>query len=118
MAVDPREQKELKDRWMTIKTRDIPVQEAHGWGGFAGGMALFVASPQGMPSTGMAFAAPMARSMRKSRAAPMSENASYAFRDSNSSFSNVPQPQMRSVSNRKFPSDKNFRLFDFVLITF
>ena len=33
VAVDPKEQKELKESWMVMKSRDIPVQVAHGWGG-------------------------------------------------------------------------------------
>jgi hypothetical protein len=33
--VDPKEQKELKDSWMVMKSRDIPVQVAHGWGGLS-----------------------------------------------------------------------------------
>ncbi|XP_046436817.1 von Willebrand factor A domain-containing protein 5A-like [Daphnia pulex] len=35
VAVDPKEQKELKDSWMVMKSRDIPVQVAHGWGGLS-----------------------------------------------------------------------------------
>lgn len=30
VAVDPKEQKELKESWMMMKSRDIPVQVAHG----------------------------------------------------------------------------------------
>ncbi|XP_046436816.1 von Willebrand factor A domain-containing protein 5A-like [Daphnia pulex] len=33
VAVDPKEQKDLKESWMMMKSRDIPVQVAHGWGG-------------------------------------------------------------------------------------
>lgn len=33
VAVDPKEQKELKESWMMMKSRDVPVQIAHGWGG-------------------------------------------------------------------------------------
>lgn len=33
VAVDTKENKELKDSWMTVKTRDIPIDVAHGWGG-------------------------------------------------------------------------------------
>lgn len=44
VAVDPKEQKELKESWMMMKSRDIPVQVAHGWGGgirnFGGPMML------------------------------------------------------------------------------
>jgi hypothetical protein len=38
VAVDPKEQKELKESWMMMKSRDIPVQVAHGWGGAASRM--------------------------------------------------------------------------------
>jgi hypothetical protein len=34
VAVDPKEQKELKESWMMMKSRDVPVQLAHGWGGY------------------------------------------------------------------------------------
>ncbi|KAI9555319.1 hypothetical protein GHT06_017833 [Daphnia sinensis] len=33
VAVDPKEQKELKESWMMMKSRDVPIQIAHGWGG-------------------------------------------------------------------------------------
>ncbi|EFX83005.1 hypothetical protein DAPPUDRAFT_302138 [Daphnia pulex] len=34
VAIDPKEQKELKESWMMMKSRDVPVQFAHGWGGY------------------------------------------------------------------------------------
>ena len=32
VAVDSKKQTELKDSWMMMKSRDIPVQVAHEWG--------------------------------------------------------------------------------------
>ncbi|XP_057373545.1 von Willebrand factor A domain-containing protein 5A-like [Daphnia carinata] len=33
VAVDPKVQKELKESWMMMKSRDVPLHMAHGWGG-------------------------------------------------------------------------------------
>lgn len=34
VAVDPKEQKEMKESWMMMKSRDVPVQLAHACGGY------------------------------------------------------------------------------------
>ena len=54
VAVDPKEQKELKESWMMMKSRDVPVELAHGWGGGFGGC----------PPMGGSFGAPMAMAFR------------------------------------------------------
>nr|CAH0110060.1 unnamed protein product [Daphnia galeata] len=51
VAVDPKEQKELKESWMMMKSRDVPVELAHGWGGGYGGCP---------PMLGRSFGAPVA----------------------------------------------------------
>jgi hypothetical protein len=33
IAVDPKQQKSLKDSWMLLKSRDVPNTVAYGWGG-------------------------------------------------------------------------------------
>lgn len=50
MAVDPKVQKELKESWMMMKSRDVPLHLAHGWGGGFGlqAMGLRCAPPVAM----------------------------------------------------------------------
>ena len=55
VAVDPKEQKELKESWMVMKSRDIPVQVAHGWGG--GGSRMRRCAPMNVQM--MSLSAPM-----------------------------------------------------------
>lgn len=60
MAVDPKEQKELKESWMTMKSRDIPLEIARGWGGGGFGfmpMAVGYCAP--MPMMARSCPAPM-----------------------------------------------------------
>ena len=45
VAVDPKEQSSLKESWMMMKSRDVPVQVAHGWGGGGFPYALGMAAP-------------------------------------------------------------------------
>ena len=47
VAVDPKVQKELKESWMMMKSRDVPVHFAYGWGGYAGARGGFAV---GFPS--------------------------------------------------------------------
>ena len=35
VAVDPKQKKELKESGMMMKSLDVPVQVAHGWGGLS-----------------------------------------------------------------------------------
>lgn len=69
VAVDPKEQQTLNESWMMMKSRDVPVQVAHGWGGGA----TFYAMALGGPPVGMAYGAALggssSRMMRSS--APM-----------------------------------------------
>lgn len=40
VAVDPKVQKELEESWMMMKSRDVPLHLAHGWGGGFGLQAM------------------------------------------------------------------------------
>ena len=100
VAVDPKEQKELKESWMMMKSRDVPVQVAHGWGGMA---MCNSAAPQMLYGGGM----PMARSKRS---APMPMALGY-------SASPLPQMMMmKSAANSaplmgKYASAIRFNLY-------
>ncbi|KAI9556533.1 hypothetical protein GHT06_016323 [Daphnia sinensis] len=60
VAVDPKVQKELKESWMMMKSRDVPLHLAHGWGG---GFAL--------PALGRCAQPPMAMFCNFSAGPPM-----------------------------------------------
>ncbi|KZS05848.1 Uncharacterized protein APZ42_030786 [Daphnia magna] len=54
VAVDSKVQKELKESWMMMKSRDVPLHLAHGWGGGFGlqAMGLRCAPPVAMAAVG------------------------------------------------------------------
>jgi len=47
VAVDPKTNKPVEESWMMMKTRDIPVEIAHGWhgGNFASQMRMMRSAP-------------------------------------------------------------------------
>jgi len=50
IAVDPKQQKSLKDSWMLLKSRDVPNTVAYGWGGLRSQM--FTVCDSATSSTG------------------------------------------------------------------
>lgn len=60
VAVDPKEQKELKESWMMMKSRDVPVEFAHGWGGGYQTFGIGGGALGGYPMLGRSLGAPMA----------------------------------------------------------
>ena len=88
VAIDPKEQKELKESWMVMKSRDIPVQVAHGWGG--GGSRMRRCTPIGIP-IGIPASAPR---MMKKASVPMPLFAESLCFDLASSPAPPPLPEM------------------------
>ena len=71
MAIDPVQQKQLEGSWMAMKSRDIPVEVAYGWG------RRFRSAPVAMglaaPPVGMLFGA--APTVMSKSAGPMRKSS-------------------------------------------
>jgi hypothetical protein len=107
VAVDPKANKQLEESWMMMKSRDIPVQVAHGWhGGFAAPRMMMrcaappIAYSMAMPMSNMVPIAlggagpqPFASMERVSRSvAPMAKSMNRSL------VSEAPSPQITSMS--------------------
>lgn len=91
VAVDPKANKQLEESWMMMKSRDIPVQVAHGWhGGFAAPRMMMrspIAQSMAMPMSNMVPIAlggagpqPFASMERVSRSvAPMAKSMKFSL---------------------------------------